>query len=256
MRISCIGSGNVAWNLCLAFDKAGHKVEQVISKTEDHAKALASKFGAHFSDDISFLYDDCDAVILALPDDVIPEIMHQLPQVRGVLIHTCGSHEADILKEKAFRYGVLYPLQTMTKGLDLDILNVPFLLEASDATAAHAIEELAGSISNNVRHVSAKQRAMYQMAAVISNNFTNYLYCLSAEYLEKHDLEFEMLHPLILQTAIKATHYGPMNSQTGPAKRGDLNTLDKHRGLLKDDIQLMELYELITMGIMEKFGVH
>lgn len=249
MKITFVGSGNVAWQLSQAMDRAGHTIEQVISRNEEHARELAVKFGAHYSTNLQSIYDLVDLVILAVPDDHIADICREMPSVNGVLAHTCGVREMDIIKEGAFRYGVFYPLQTLNKHVEVNMLDVPLLIEGSDSNATHVLQELAGDISNTVRYCSSADRANYHLAAVFANNFTNVLYSMSNEYLQEKGLDFDLLRPLIEQTGKKLEYGSPMDQQTGPAMRGDVETMEKHLRMLQDHPDLMEMYKSLSVAI-------
>lgn len=256
MKITFVGSGNVAWQLSLAMDRAGHTIEQIISRDEDHAKALAVKFGAHYSTNLNAIYDLVDLVILAVPDDHIADICAELPSVNGVLAHTCGVRSMEVLKGGAFRYGVIYPLQTLNKHVDVDMFKVPFLIEGSDSNATHVLQEIAGDISNTVRYCSSSDRANYHLAAVFTNNFANVLYSMSNEFLTSKDLDFELLKPLIEQTGKKLEHGTPMEQQTGPAMRGDVETMKKHLQMLENRPDLAEIYRMLSEAIERRKTSH
>lgn len=256
MKITFVGSGNVAWQLSLAMDRAGHNIEQIISRNEDHAKALAVKFGAHYSTDPKAIYDLVDLVILAVPDDRIAEVCAELPSVNGVLVHTCGVRSMEILKGGAFRYGVIYPLQTLNKNVDVDMLRVPFLIEGSDSNATSILQEIAGDISNTVRYCSSSDRANYHLAAVFANNFANVLYSMSDEFLKTKELDFDMLKPLIEQTGRKLDQGTPMEQQTGPAMRGDLQTMKEHLQMLEDRPEFVEIYRVLSRAIERRKPPH
>lgn len=252
MKLTCIGAGNVAWRLLIAMDKAGHKIEQVISKSEESAKALASKFGAFYGTDLSKIYDLGDLVLIAVPDDQIKAVIEALPPISAVLAHTCGSRGIEVLESKALHIGVFYPLQTLNKDIPVDIREVPLLLESSDIQSKITLDNLARSISDKVQNVTSEERAKYQLAAVVANNFANHLFSLSADFLEKENLDFNMLIPLIEETGNKLKSALPSDAQTGPAQRGDLDTLSKHRGMLEDSPELLKWYNAFSSSILKK----
>jgi len=254
LKITCVGAGNVAWQLTHAMDRAGHTIEQIISRTEKSAKALAVKFGAHFSTDVKSIYDLSDIILIAVPDDKIEEVVRSLPPINGILAHTCGSRDLEILSAKAFRYGVFYPLQTLNKNLEIDISKVPILIESSDTVAKHSLDDLARSISDNVQSVTSEERAKYQLAAVIANNFSNHLFSLSENYLKESGLDFKMLVPLIEETARKLKNLTPFEAQTGPARRGDTNTHAKHMAMLQEHPDLAELYKDFSEKILNIYS--
>ena len=75
------------------------------------------------------------------------------------------------------------------------------------------------------------------------------MFRIAHELTDKKNLNFEILKPLILETAIKVQKMTPYNAQTGPAVRGDKKTIKKHLNLLSDQPELKKIYEIITNSI-------
>lgn len=252
LNVGFIGSGNVAWHLSHAIDSAGHTVSQVISRNEDHAKELAVKFGALYSTRLSSVDASMDVCIICVSDNQIQTVVEQLVPSRVLMVHTCGSQRMDVLTPCSPNIGVFYPLQSFSKGRSTDMMKVPFLLEASSSSNYQILEKLADSISNSVQPADSETRLKYHLAAVFVNNFTNYLFQESASFLEENQLDFDVLKPIILETALKVQHLSPKDAQTGPAKRGDVVTIAKHRELMQQSPALLELYNELTKRLSKK----
>ena len=244
-KITFIGSGNIATNLAHAFDKAGHTIHQVISEHESHAKELASKFGAYYGDTSSELYN-ADFIIIAVSDEAYPQALTLVNATcRAIVCHTSGSVSMNILSSYLGDFGVIYPLQSLRKEEVKNVMQVPFFIEGNNANTLNKIKELADSISNKVSEVTSEQREKYHLAAVFANNFTNLMYSIAAEYLEKEGLNFDNLLPIIAETATRLKDDKPQAWQTGPAKRGDKAVIDKHIGML-DNPALKIIYKQLS----------
>ena len=90
------------------------------------------------------------------------------------------------------------------------------------------------------------------VAAVFVNNFVNHLYHIGSEICAKNKVPFEILHPLIIESALKIKDLTPFESQTGPAKRKDEKIIEKHITLLDKNQQ--EIYKLLTKSIYNTYG--
>ena len=240
-KIILIGSGNVAHHLGNAFCNAGHKIVQVISKSDKNAKVLAQKLNTGFDTDINKI-KKADFAIVATNDDAIARIASQIKNMPCA--HTSGS----VTLEKV---GVFYPLQTFSKEVPLDLEEVPLCVSAEDKIFEVALIKLAKSISNQVFQISEKQRKALHLAAVFACNFSNQMYIIAEELLKKSDLDFEMIKPLIAETAKKINEQDPQKAQTGPAKRKDLKTIKNQIALLKND-EFKKIYKLITAQILKQ----
>ena len=249
MKISIIGAGNVATNLALALKKAGHEIVQIYNRSDDAGKELAHTVAASFTSNAVDLLD-ADVYLVAVKDDVIAEIAEHLKLADKIVAHTSGTNSKYLLATASTAYGIFYPLQTMKKNSKVDFKSVPLLVEGSDEATVATLEALAKTISQNVHRVDEEQRKWIHVAAVFANNFTNHLYSVSESILLGHGLPFDILKPLIYRSIENLQQNSPAELQTGPAARGDMQTIEKHLMLLGDDIRLQKIYEILTQSII------
>lgn len=252
MNIVLLGSGNVATHLGKALAGAGYDVLQVYSPTATNAQSLAGELAAEAIDDISSVTADADLYVIAVKDDAIEQVAAQLPaSLSGTVVHTAGSVGVSVLAAHATRYGVLYPVQTFSKAKPVDFSLIPVAVEASDDATYQQLAQLAGSLSSRVFLCASHQRLALHVAAVFACNFTNHLYAIGADILHNHGLDFDLLRPLILETAEKAMQYRPEDVQTGPAARGDVHTMQRHLAALDGHPDLATLYKIISDHISQ-----
>lgn len=249
MNIVCIGSGNVATHLAIAFKSMGAEILQVWSHDHKNAEILAALTKARSFQQWSDLDRSADCYIIAVKDDAIPEIATHLTGVKGIVVHTSGATLIDSLIGAGSGHGVLYPLQTFSKTKAVDLTRVPFCIEGDRPETLEKISAIAHLLSSQVAVVNSEQRKILHLAAVFACNFTNHLYQLSSELLEKHQLKFDLLKPLIMETAEKIQSALPRNVQTGPAVRNDIETMKKHLALLGDSPALQQLYITLSNSI-------
>lgn len=251
MRITIIGSGNVATHLSAAFRNAGHRIVQVYSRNMDNAALLAYHVKAEPIDDLAQIDPETDIFIISIKDDAIGLAAEQLAVHQKLMVHTSGATDMYALLAFSDNVGVFYPLQTFSKTKEVDFMTVPLCIEAADQTIAQKLKELAQSISNNVYDVDSAQRKVLHVAAVFACNFPNYLYNIAQQLLAQHNLDFDLIRPLILETAQKALVALPATVQTGPAIRGDQVTMNNHLALLADRPDLQQIYNLLSQGIIK-----
>jgi len=250
MRITIIGSGNVATHLAAAFKNAGHRIVQVYSRDMQNAALLAYHVDAGPTDDLNDISPETDLFMISVKDDAVAGIAQRLAKFQKLTIHTSGATNMEVLLAITPKAGVFYPLQTFSKTREVDFWTVPLCIEGANEEITADLEQLAHTISNHVHRVSSAQRAILHLAAVFACNFPNYLYDAARQLLEKHRMEFELLRPLILETAQKVQTSLPAAVQTGPAVRGDEATMATHLQLLADEPGLKPLYELLSQAII------
>lgn len=242
IKISLLGYGNLGQHLALKLQELeGIQLVEIYSPSQNTSKRLKVPIINELKN-----LGDADLYIAAVSDDAIAEISQKLPP-DYTLVHTSGTVALDVLGRQSKR-GVFYPLQSFSKGHSVAFDQIPICLEANNAETMELLERLAAQISQKVVHINSQDRLNLHLGAVLVNNFTNHLYTLSYHHLKQKGLSLDLLHPLILETAQKAVVIGPEWSQTGPAKRGDLKTIERHLGLIEDE-QLKEMYNLLSDSI-------
>lgn len=250
-RVVIVGSGNVAEALARALPASGAKLCQVFARNRERGPRVAALGGTTWTADPDRLAE-ADLYLIAVSDRAVGEVAASLRLPDGaVAAHTAGSVPLDALE--AFpRRAVIYPLQTFTAGRAVDFARVPLFLEASDKGTYQAVERFARRLSSQLYPADSKRRGILHLAGVLACNFVNALYAAGERTLAREGLPFEVLRPLIAETAAKALAApSPAAVQTGPAVRGDLPTLERHRALLAEEPLLLEIYNLMSRYIWE-----
>lgn len=230
--ITIIGNGNVAWQYNNVMVKLGINVNCISSRGEIREEDLNS-----------------DLIIIAVSDKAIEEVAGKLSIKDSMLVHTSGTVDIEVLKS-AENYGIFYPLQTITKGIQIDFLNVPLCIDANNEKSLISLKLLAKRLTDKVYEINTSQRQELHLAAVFANNFTNHLLGISKQILERKNIPFDIIFPLIDQTIVKAKQNNPFDVQTGPAKRQEMAIMENHKSRLDDDER--EIYEILSKKIIKK----
>ena len=252
MKIVLIGAGNLATHLGKALHAAGHDMVQVFSRTMQSAETLASLLDAEPLTDMAQVRDDADVYIFSVKDSALEQLISQLcGGEKKVFLHTAGSMPMSVFREKALHYGVLYPMQTFSKQREVDFSIIPCFIEANDEFALKQIEGLAGQISHRVYQLSSEDRKYLHLSAVFACNFANHCYAASQELLQQHGIPFDVMLPLIDETAAKVHGMTPKDAQTGPAVRYDENVIGKQIQLLENQPYFQKIYDSMSKSIHE-----
>ena len=271
MKIVLIGAGNLATHLGKALHAAGHDMLQVFSRTMQSAETLASLLDAEPLTDIAQVRDDADVYIFSVKDSALVQLVAQLCRHEAdglgedgavnalrkakkgeherVFLHTAGSMPMSVFKGMAQHYGVLYPMQTFSRQREVDFSIIPCFVEANDEFAQKQIEGLAREISGRVYQLSSEDRKYLHLSAVFACNFANHCYAISQELLEEHGIPFDVMLPLINETAAKVHEMKPKDAQTGPAVRYDENVIDKQSKLLENHPHFKKVYDSMSKSI-------
>lgn len=222
-----IGNGNVASHLGLALEQTGHRVVRVGGRNRTVPIPL-----------------DADLYVIAVTDSAIASVAAEIGDVPGLVVHTAGSVPMSVLPQH--RKGVLYPLQTFTKGRSVDMRSVPLFVESEGGE--ELLLHVASQLSDTVIPMDSERRRYLHLAAVFCNNFTNHMYRITEELLSQHDIPFEVMLPIIDETARKVHSLTPAQAQTGPAVRWNQGVMEAQQNLLERD-DLRQLYQIISKSI-------
>lgn len=248
MQVSIVGAGNVAYHIATAFKAKGISIGHIISKSNS-SHELATQINAKSSNSLADIELN-DLVILSVPDDQIAIVLSELPSGMKVA-YTSGSVNIVDLPPRD-HLGVFYPLQTFTKLRPVHMDEVPILLEANQPVFLNELDDLAHILSDQVYHIDSKNRSHLHVAAVWLNNFTNHMIYQSETYCREHNLDHSLLTPLLNETIRKTTDIGSYKAQTGPARRGDYETIRRHLESMNEEQR--ELYLKITNSILKTYG--
>ena len=250
-NIVIVGTGNVAWHICKILLECGFERVEVIGRNQSTLYEFELEFNVVTASISSDINTNADLYILALPDDVISVVSKNLnTDIQGLIVHTSGTGNMDLLSSFT-NYGVMYPLQTMVKGEDLDFKKVPLLIETNNDDRFNELLTFTKTLSNEVDVATSVQRQKLHIAAVFTNNFTNHMVSIAREICEKEKISFSYLQPLLIETISKIQYEDAREIQTGPAIRNDKTTITKHLSFLEDQKDRQLLYQLITSSIQE-----
>lgn len=243
--INIIGFGNVAFHFIQKINTLpNYKLQQVLVRNKKNAKGLLAP------DQIVTQIEQlqvADLTIISVADDAIKEVAEAIPYKNKLIVHTSGTTSMEVLKTHD-RRGVFYPLQTFSKSREVNFQNIPLCLETNNENDWNELKALASQMSEKVYKISSEQRRSLHVAAVFVSNFTNHMYTIGNEICEENKVPFEVLHPLIEETAAKIKTLPPLKAQTGPAIRHDEVTLKTHQDFLKNETY-KNIYKTITESI-------
>jgi len=247
ISVVIIGSGNVAQHLISAFAKSETvEVIQVFSRNLDTEikNFEASKITRDFEQ-----LKKADLYIISVTDTAVNAVSNQIPFENKLVVHTSGSVAISEISSKN-RKGVFYPLQTFSKNKEVNFKEIPICIEAENGTDYQLLEKIGKSISEKIFKINSEQRKALHVAAVFSCNFVNHFYAIGNKICDENEIPFEILHPLIIETANKIKTLSPAEAQTGPAKRNDTQTINAHLNFLQDETQ-KEIYKILTKSIID-----
>lgn len=250
MRISIVGAGNVATHLAMRLKQQGCDIFQVWSRTLTSAQTLATKTGAMATSDINELKGDVDVIFFCVKDGALRDVIsHFNLETPALMVHTAGSMPISVFEGHSQSYGVMYPLQTFSRERQIDFSTVPCFIEAVDEQSMERLKPVTHIVSNKVLQLDSANRKFLHLSAVFACNFANHCYELAREILSRANVSFDALLPLIDETASKVHDMQPLQAQTGPAVRYDLNVISKQLEELNDYPKAKEIYRVMTDSI-------
>lgn len=249
-KVVLLGTGNLAHHLFDAF-------------TNSNSVAVAQVFGRS-AEGLSYFKNqtkvtqhpeelaDADIYIIAVNDDSVSTVSQYIINSDAIVVHCSGALGLNALAEGCKR-GVFYPLQSFTLGRSINFSEVPICVEGESELVQEKLLSLGKAVSKVCIPVSSEQRLALHLAAVYANNFTNHLLFKASQLCEANNLSFSLLKPLISETVDKLDALSPFEAQTGPARRNDRKTQQRHLELLKNK-EDREVYTLLSEAIHSTYG--
>ncbi len=269
-EIVLLGSGQVAHHLAIRLSALeGYRLVAIYSRRQEHAERLARSIEAQegssrpgprghdaplTTSDLSALPRSASYYTYALSDSALESVWAAMPETQGVWIHTAGSVSLEAMARWHRESGVLYPLQTFSQTRNLDWSDIPIYIEGAGEDTLEAIRRLALALSPKVYQASTTDRGKLHLAAVLACNFTNHLVALAESYLAQEGFETKSLMPLIRETMLKLETLPAIDAQTGPARRGDESTIQRHLALLEPQPELRALYQALSQSITNLYS--
>ena len=247
------GTGNVGTHLARALKDRGIRILQLYNRTPAHAIDLSAETGAPVAAGLDAITPRADLYIFSVNDSSLPSLARDFPHKHVFVAHTSGSVPLSVFGNEYKNRGVLYPLQTFSEEVAIDFSGIPLCIEADPPSSLSELRSFAEVLSGNVHPVSSEQRAGLHLAAVFACNFTNYLYTLAEEIARENGSPFELLRPLIGETARKVLHELPHRVQTGPAVRDDREIIEKHLSMLQESSKKKQVYKLLSSFINSRY---
>ncbi|MDD4425048.1 MAG: DUF2520 domain-containing protein [Mariniphaga sp.] len=252
-RIVFVGAGNLATQLSLELKRKGHTIEQVYSRTASSATLLSQKLKTHYTTIPWKIKPNADIYFIALQDSAYDDVLPHAAFGNSLVVHCSGSMPMASLEKYAKNTGVFYPLLTFSKQIPVHFNQIPVFVEANSEENAKILLEIAGNISGNVSVMHSERRLFLHISAVFACNFVNHFYAIASDILKEKNIPFNVLLPLIEETAGKIKKTDPALVQTGPAVRYDQQIISAHLNALQEFPHFRELYENISESIFRYY---
>ena len=249
-----IGAGNLAGQLSKAFHDKGYGICQVYSRTENSAKSLAGQFSANYTTSLNEIDLSADIYFITIKDSAFEEVLPRINFKNKLVVHCSGSLPLSVLEKYSENTGVFYPLQTFSKNRKVDFNEIPVFIEANSVKNEKILLEIARQISGSVEVTDSERRKTLHISAVFACNFVNYFYTIAADILKSKEIPFNVIKPLILETARKVQEMEPEKAQTGPAIRFDENIINEHCKELNAFPEYQQLYMSISKSIFDRYN--
>ncbi len=251
LKICFIGAGNLATRLSKSLIESGYNISQIYNRTEKSAKLLADLLGTNYTSAIDRIDTNADLYFIALKDSAVDKVLSKINFNNKLVVHCSGSLPLSVLDKYSENTGVFYPLQTFSKNRNIHFNTIPIFIESNSVKNRNSLLEIAQQLSNSALVLNSEKRKILHISAVFACNFVNHLYSISAEILKTEDIPFDVLKPLILETARKVQEMEPKKAQTGPAVRFDETIISSHLKELDGINNYKELYNSISKSIFE-----
>lgn len=250
-KIAIIGAGNTAYTLCKVLKSKEIEPFCILVRNPEKAEKVREDLGV----EVVFSYEkvlESDLAIIAVNDDAISEVAAHIIDYKGLVVHTSGTKPSELLN-RSMRFGVFYPLQTMSKTREISFDEIPLLIYANSPDDVEMLSRFAKQFSNKVEFCDDEQRKAIHLAAVYVSNFTNVMLGIGDKLLKENGLSLDLMRPLVMEMMKKSFEIYPEKALTGPARRGDFATIGEHEKMLAYNPDELAIYMILTDYIIDKY---
>ena len=244
LGVGVISAGKVGAVLGASLRAAGHSVVGVHAVSEDSRSRAESLLPDVPVLEIPEILRRAELVLLAVPDDVLPEVVSGIAeaghiQAGQLIVHTSGRHGTGVLgpAQQAGAIGLaIHPAMTFTgMSMDLQRLNACAFAVTAPGPVLPIAQALVVEMGGEPVVIAEQDRGTYHAALTHASNHLNTLTGQAAEMLGRIGVEQpdHVLRPLMHASLDNALASGE-GALTGPIARGDLNTVRHHVGLLSE----------------------
>lgn len=253
MKIGFIGAGKVGTSLGKLFVQHGVTVTGYFSKTPAHAGQAAEFTQTRRFDTLRDICEASDTLFVTTPDGVIARMwndMAALPIKSKCICHCSGALPSAVFdgaQARGARVCSVHPLLAVSDRFSAweQLEGAFFTLEGDCAQEMAQLMQRCGA---QTAVIAAQDKARYHLAACVVSNLAVGLSAWGMQLLEQCGFTAEQarkaLTPLILGNAQAVCEKGPQDALTGPAERGDLETIRAHMQCLDPGEQA--LYAMLT----------
>jgi predicted short-subunit dehydrogenase-like oxidoreductase (DUF2520 family) len=241
MRLGIIGGGRAAWAFGSAWLRIGWPLAGVWLREESHSHIAELLDTTRV--DLADLAHDSELLLVAVSDRAIPETMARVPASEAIVFHASGALPS-------MRDGFsLHPLKSLPPiGEPSDLQGALLVFEGKHRKTAKLI---ATAIGARFAEIAPEQKPLYHAAAVFGSNYVAAILDIAQEIMVGTGLPDvrEELAALARSAIDNWVAHEDDTRFTGPAARGDLETIRHHMNALRSHPRLAELYEILAEHI-------
>ncbi len=251
--IGIAGYGRVGGSMAMALSRRGWEVH-ILTRFPDDAP-----FHFYPRERAEQFLKKARNFIIAVRDSDIRNMAHLLSRldVEGKrFLHLSGaltSRELEPIRERGGFIGSFHPLQTFPRRDPSLLENIYFSFEGDQEARALA-STLVQEFGSRLFDINPDKKTLYHAAAVFASNFADAMWIIADMLMkEVSDEGFRVMEPLVRTTLDNALRMGPEEALTGPARRRDTITIEKHLKELEKHPHLERIYRAITEFILQHF---
>lgn len=237
MNIAIVGAGTVGTAVAVRWMRAGHAIIAVTGRDATAARAARWLPDVVFTE-IAEAVPGADVIAVAVPDRAIEAVAAEVAEridAGTVVTHLSGALGLQVLDPVVGAGGIplaIHPLQTFAdvEGAIDALEGSAIAVTATDDVGWRVGDELASDLGGRPFHLADEHRAVYHAAAVFASNYLVTISGAAATLLEAADVPDPLtaMRPLQQATLANVHRLGPRDALTGPAVRGDAETIDRN----------------------------
>jgi len=247
LSVAIAGPGRLGQAMGKVLREAGVVIRFVAARRVEKARRAVRFIGGGTATSLdSPRLSDADVILITTSDAAVESVARRIAACRDdwstrVVLHTCGSLPASVLdpfKRRGAWIGSLHPYQTIpTARAGVRNLVGCYWAVEGDPRAKALAKRWVKSLRGTAFEIAGEAKPLYHLSAFLVCPTVVTLLEHSARLLRQAGVPGKIARPMLAQfvteTARNFAELGARKALTGPAVRGDWETLEKHVAQLR-----------------------
>src|SRR5579872_4116962 len=259
--VTIIGPGSLGSVLAGAFHSAGYRIEELVVRSASRSKRASQKLATRLGARLAVLPAarlTADVIWICVPDDAIATVAAVIGRRlsrRQTLLHSSGVLTSDILRHGDYVVASAHPMMSFTRALPAPLKGVGFALEG-DRRAVSIARKLIAVCGGDSFAIAPRQKVLYHAFGSFCSPLLLATLVAAESVGKAAGIKQSKLRtlsaPIMRKTLENYLAEGGGKALSGPLRRGDTATIERHLQALQAMPEIKRIYVALSRFAVER----